>query len=144
VRIDSVQVDQSQHASDSSPRSAGTHASRVEPFPSPVTLDHFLGDFTHEWPLDDVNGLSRLSQEHLAQCGWAPQPPALRDSFSGSVPGSRFFPTQRWGVRLAVEYLPIVLHVELQTLVCSGGCTVVLYGGISNQFVVSVGPAFRF
>jgi hypothetical protein len=42
------------------------------------------------------------------------------------------------------EYLPIVMHTEVQTLVCAGGCVVILNGGVMNQFQLSIGPAFRF
>jgi hypothetical protein len=41
-----------------------------------------------------------------------------------------------------VEYLPLVMHTELQRLVCVGGCVVVLNGGVMNQFELSFGPAF--
>jgi len=40
--------------------------------------------------------------------------------------------------------LPVVMHAELQRLVCIDGCVVVLNGGVMNQFVLSLGPGFRF
>jgi hypothetical protein len=51
---------------------------------------------------------------------------------------------RHFGVRLAVEYVPIVMHTALQRVVCVNGCIVVLNGGIMNQFDVNVGPIFRF
>ena len=109
-----------------------------------VTLDHFLGDFTREWPVEDVQGLRPFITGTLGAVRMgAPASSATRFVF-GLGAGLKVFPTERWGLRLQVEWLPIVLHAELQTLVCSGGCTVVLNGGITNQFLVSVGPAFRF
>jgi hypothetical protein len=109
-----------------------------------VTLDNFLGDFTHEWNLQDAKmihpfltlsaGAARMS---------APASSATRFAF-GIGTGVKVFPTKRWGFRVSVEYLPIVMHAELQRLVCVGGCVVVLNGGVMNQFVLSLGPGFRF
>lgn len=114
------------------------------PFRPGITLDHFLGDFTHEWKLQDAKmiypyltlsaGAARMS---------APASSATRFAF-GIGTGVKVFPTKHWGFRLYVEYLPIVMHAELQRLVCVGGCIVVLNGGVMNQFVFSLGPGFRF
>ena len=109
-----------------------------------ITLDHFLGDFTHEWNLQDAKmihpyltlsaGAARMS---------APASSATRFAF-GVGTGVNVFPSRHWGFRLNVEYLPVVMHAELQRLVCAGGCIVVLNGGVMNQFVFSLGPGFRF
>jgi hypothetical protein len=114
------------------------------PFRPGITLDHFLGDFTHEWKLQDAKmiypyltlsaGAARMS---------APASSATRFAF-GIGTGVKVFPAKHWGFRLNVEYLPIVMHAELQRLVCVGGCIVVLNGGVMNQFVFSLGPGFRF
>jgi hypothetical protein len=40
--------------------------------------------------------------------------------------------------------LPMVMHADLQQVVCTVGCVVVLGGGVMNQFEVTVGPTFRF
>jgi hypothetical protein len=58
--------------------------------------------------------------------------------------GVKVFPRPRWGIRLQVEYLPIVMHAEVQRVVCAGGCIVMLNGGVMNQFVANIGPIFRF
>ena len=73
----------------------------------------------------------------------APASSATRFAF-GIGTGVKVFPAKHWGFRLSVEYLPIVMHAELQRLVCIGGCVVVLNGGVMNQFVLSFGPGFRF
>jgi hypothetical protein len=73
----------------------------------------------------------------------APASSATRFVF-GLGAGIKVFPSPRWGFRIDVQYLPIVLHAELQTLVCTTGCIVALNGGITNQFLVSIGPVFRF
>jgi hypothetical protein len=109
-----------------------------------ITLDHFLGDFTHEFTIRDAPkiypfltlsvGAARMS---------APASSATRFAF-GIGTGVKVFPAKHWGFRLSVEYLPIVMHAELQRLVCIGGCVVVLTGGVMNQFVLSFGPGFRF
>ena len=109
-----------------------------------VSFDHFLGDFTHEWPLEDTRLIRPFVVGTLGAVRMgAPASSATRFVF-GFGAGFKIFPTPRYGIRFQAEYLPIVLHAEVQTLVCAGGCTIVLNGGISNQFVVSVGPVFRF
>lgn len=109
-----------------------------------MTLDHFLGDFTHEWPLEESGTLrpyiiGTLGAVHMG----APASSATRFVFGIGL-GLKVFPNHLWGIRLEAEYLPILLRPEVQTLVCAGGCTVVLNSGVSNQFMVSIGPAFRF
>ena len=109
-----------------------------------ITLDHFLGDFTHEWRVKDAKiiypfltvsaGAARMS---------APASSATRFAF-GIGTGVKVLPTRHWGFLLKVEYLPIVMQGELQRLVCAVGCVVVLNGGIMNQFMLSFGPNFRF
>lgn len=73
----------------------------------------------------------------------APASSATRLAF-GFGGGIKIFPATHWGFRFKMEYLPVVMHAGLQTVVCAGGCIVALDGGIMNQFEVSLGPAFRF
>jgi hypothetical protein len=109
-----------------------------------ITLDHFLGDFTREFDIRDAPGIQPYITGSLgAALISAPASSATRFVF-GVGTGLKIFPTRTWGFRLGVEYLPIVMHTELQKLVCVGGCIVVLNGGIMNQFQVTFGPAFRF
>jgi hypothetical protein len=126
---------------------------RADPIPTPLTMaiersqvhvDHFLADFVREWTLADAKpvrpflgaslGIARLS---------APASSNVRFAF-GIGGGVKIFPKDWWGVRFHVEYLPTVLHAEVQRIVCAGGCIVALSGGLMNQFVVNVGPVFRF
>jgi hypothetical protein len=110
-----------------------------------VTLDHFLGDFTHEWIFNA--GPTTVRPFVTASLGAtrmsAPAGAATRFAF-GIGTGVKVFSHKRWGVRAQLEYLPTVMHAEVQTLVCVSGCIVALNGGLLNQFSMSIGPVFRF
>ncbi len=107
-----------------------------------VTLDHFLGDFTHEWPLESAPAFRPFLVGTLGAVRMsAPASSATRFVF-GIGAGFKVFPSRHWGIRFQAEYLPIVLHAELQTLVCTGGCVIALTGGVTNQFDFSLGPVF--
>ena len=109
-----------------------------------ITLDHFLGDFTHEFTLKEAPKIYPFVTASLGAARMStPASSATRFAF-GIGTGVSVFPAKHWGLRLSVEYLPIVMHAELQRLVCAGGCIVVLNGGVMNQFVFSAGPSFRF
>jgi hypothetical protein len=109
-----------------------------------ISLDHFLGDFTHEFTVREAPHIQpSLTLSVGAARMSAPASSATRFAF-GIGTGVKVFPTRQWGFRVNVEYLPIVMHAELQRLVCAGGCVVILNGGVMNQFVLSLGPAFRF
>ncbi len=114
-------------------------------FRAPVTLDHFLGDFTREWPMEGAKSVrpfltGTLGAVHIS----APAAGATRFVF-GLGGGFKVFPTHHWGLKFQAEYLPIVLHGALEPIVCTAGtCAVALTGGIANQFTVSLGPVFRF
>jgi hypothetical protein len=114
------------------------------PFHPGIAVDHFLGDFTHEFIIRDAPKIYPFLTASLGAARMsAPASSATRFAF-GFGTGVKVFPTKQWGFRVSVEYLPTVMHAELQRLVCVNGCVVVLNGGIMNQFVFSVGPAFRF
>jgi opacity protein-like surface antigen len=119
------------------------------PYSSPalrpsIALDSFLGDFTHEFDLQEGSKIAPFVTGSLgAVLLSAPVSSATRFAF-GIGAGVKVFPAPRWGFRVWVEYQPIVMHTELQSLVCAGGCVVILNGGVINQFQVSIGPAFRF
>lgn len=122
-------------------------------FPTPVTtsafhpdvvLDRFLGDFTHEWTVPEAKVIHPFLSVSLGAVRMStPEASATRFLF-GIGTGLKVFPKRRWGIRFQVEYLPIVMHAELERVVCSVGCIVMLNGGVMNQFDVSIGPAFRF
>ena len=109
-----------------------------------IALDHFLGDFTHEFTIKDAPKIFPFVTASLGAVRMStPASSATRFAF-GIGTGVNVFPARHWGFRLSAEYLPIVMHAELQRLVCAGGCIVVLNGGVMNQFVFSAGPSFRF
>ena len=109
-----------------------------------IALDHFLADFTHEFAIKEAPKIYPFVTASLGAARMStPASSATRFAF-GVGTGVNVFPARHWGFRLSVEYLPIVLHAELQRLVCAGGCIVVLNGGVMNQFVFSAGPSFRF
>ncbi len=115
------------------------------PFFNPaVTVDDYLGDFTHEWKLKETRKVrpfltASLGAAHMT----TPAGGGTRFAFAFST-GAKVFPKPHWGIRFEVEYLPIVMDAELERVVCAGGCIVALSGGLMNQFQVSVGPIFRF
>lgn len=116
----------------------------ASPFTPGIALDHFLGDFTHEFRIKEARNIYPFLTVSLGAARMsAPASSATRFAF-GFGAGVNVFPKKHWGFRLNVEYLPIVMHAELQRLVCVDGCVVVLNGGIMNQFVFSLGPGFRF
>ncbi len=88
---------------------------------------------------------SRTSRVSLgAATMGAPASSATRFAF-GFGSGLKVFPSKHYGFRLGVDYMPIVMNAQLQSLVCVGGaCSFALSGGIMNQFEVNLGPAFRF
>jgi hypothetical protein len=109
-----------------------------------ISLDHFLGDFTHEFNIREAPKIHPFLTVSLGAARMsAPASSATRFAF-GIGSGVNLFPARHWGFRLKVEYLPIVMQTEVQRLVCAVGCIVVLNGGVMNQFVLNFGPAFRF
>jgi Outer membrane protein beta-barrel domain len=115
-------------------------------FRVPITMDRYLADFTHEFTTDDeFKSIQPFISIGLgAATMGAPASSGTRFAFSLGT-GVKIFPTTHWGFRLNVDYMPIVMHAELQRLFCTGGaCSFALSGGVVNQFEVSVGPAFRF
>jgi len=114
-------------------------------FRQTVTLDHFLGDFTHEFPIRETH--DRVSPFVTLSLGAArmstPVESRMRFEF-GIGGGVKIFPKPRWGFRFQVEYLPMVMHAEVQTVVCTGGCVVTINTGVMNQLALSFGPTFRF
>ncbi len=109
------------------------------------TLDHYMGDFTHEWSVSETRDRVKpfltfsLGAARLA----TPVESRMRFAF-GFGTGVKVFLNPRWGFRIQVEYLPTVMNAEVQKVVCAGGCIVMLNGGVMNQFVMSIGPTFRF
>lgn len=109
-----------------------------------VTLDNFLADFTREWPLEGAQKVRPFLTVSLgAALMSTPEASAARFVF-GVGTGFKVYPKPRWGFVFQVEYLPVVMDVDLQRVVCAGGCIVALGGGVMNRFGFTVGPTFRF
>lgn len=110
----------------------------------PLTMNYFMGDFTREFPISDTHDRVRpfvtasLGAVHMS----APAQDSTKFVF-GIGGGLTVFPKPRWGFRFQAEYLPIVMHGDVQ-LVCVGTCVIALDGGLINQVVLSGGPVFRF
>ncbi len=109
-----------------------------------ISVDHFLGDFTHEFPLNNSKYVRPYMTGTLGAARMAaPGGSATRFVF-GIGAGLKISPNPHFGLRIGVEYLPMVMQGEVQKIVCSGGCIVALTGGLTNQFQVTVGPVFHF
>ena len=110
-----------------------------------VTINHFLADFTHEWPIEETH--DRVRPFLTGSLGVAsmstPAETGARFEF-GIGGGVKVFLKRRWGFRFQAEYLPMLMEAEVQNVVCAAGCIVVLNGGLMNQFAVTAGPIFRF
>jgi hypothetical protein len=125
--------------------STGTSINPLATSLADVTLNQFHGDFTREFPLDEVKGLrpflmASVGATHLgtANDGFT------RFSF-GLGTGLKLFWKSRLGVRVQAQWLPIWVEPEVRSFACvSGGCIFVLGGRLTEQFEVSVGPVFRF
>ena len=121
---------------------------QIPPAPSTIrtsaTLDEFLADFSREWPIEEWGPIRPLLTLSLGAARLdVPASSATRFAF-GVGGGLKVFPTHRWGVQFKAEYLPIFLEGGVQRLVCTSTCTVILNGGLVNQFVLSAGPVIRF
>jgi hypothetical protein len=116
----------------------------VSSFRPAVAMDHYLGDFTYEFNVQEAPAVKpfvmvSLGAAHIS----TPAAGTTRFAF-GLGTGVKIFPQRRWGVRIQVEYLPIVTSAEVQRVVCTGGCIVAVTGSLLNQLQVSLGPTFRF
>ncbi len=110
-----------------------------------VTLNQFHGDFTREFPLEEVTGLrpflmASVGATHLG---------AASDGFTrfsfGLGTGLKLFLNSRLGFRVQAQWLPIWVEPEVRSFACGfGGCVAVLSGRLTQQFEVSAGPVFHF
>jgi len=116
----------------------------VGAFRPAVTLDHFLGDLTHEWEIQGAKAFKPFALLSLGAARMSTPAASTTRFVFGFGTGLKVFPKRSWGVRFQVEYLPMVMHADLQQVVCTTGCVVVVGGGLMNQFEVTVGPTFRF
>ena len=110
----------------------------------PVTLDHYLADFTYEWDIEEAKAVRPFVLGSVGAARLSTQISGSTKFAFGLGAGVKLFPQRHWGVRFQVEYLPMVMHAEVQRVICTGGCVVALGGGLLNQFEFSLGPVFRF
>jgi hypothetical protein len=108
-----------------------------------VSMDHFLVDFAREWPVANGKAIPFMTGSLGAARLGAPAGSSTKFAFALGA-GVKIFPERRFGLRVQAEWLPVVMHAEVQRLICAGGCIVGLGGGLMNQFEVSIGPTFRF
>ena len=120
----------------------------INPLAAPtvdVTLNQFHGDFTREFPLDEVHALrpflmASVGATHLGSASNG----FTRFSF-GIGTGLKVSVTPKLGIRVEARWLPIWVQPEVSTFACGfGGCVAVLSGRLTQQFEVTAGPVFRF
>lgn len=109
-----------------------------------VVLNQFLGDFTHEYILDNWRTWARPFV--MGSVG-ATQIDEGTISFTrftfGLGGGVKFFFNRHLGVRMQAEWLPLVINPAVSA-VCGGGCIVNINATIVSQGEVLVGPLFQF
>ena len=120
----------------------------INPLAAPtvdVTLNQFHGDFTREFPLDEVHALrpflmASVGATHLGSVSNG----FTRFSF-GIGTGLKVAVNSKLGIRVEARWLPIWVQPEVSTFACGfGGCVAVLSGRLTQQFEVTAGPVFRF
>ena len=120
----------------------------INPLAAPtvdVTLNQFHGDFSREFPLDEVHAIrpfimASVGATHLASASNG----FTRFSF-GIGTGLKVSVTPKLGIRVEARWLPIWVQPEVSTFACGfGGCVAVLSGRLTQQFEVTAGPVFRF
>ena len=110
-----------------------------------VTLNQFHGDFTREFPLDEVHAIrpflmASVGATHLGSTSTG----FTRFSF-GIGTGLKVSVTPKLGIRVEARWLPIWVQPEVSSFACGfGGCIAVLSGRLTQQFEVTAGPVFRF
>ena len=107
-------------------------------------LDHLMGEFVREWPLEDNAHLRPFVTASVGAAVMSTDVGRNTRFAFGLGGGTKIFPTKRFGIRLQFEWLPTVMHAEIERLACYGGCIVGLGGGLLNQFEVTIGPIFKF
>jgi len=120
----------------------------VNPLAAPiadVTLNQFHGDFTREFPLEEVSSLrpfimASVGATHLSSSSNG----VTRFSF-GIGSGLKIYLKSKLGIRVQAQWLPIWVEPEVSSFACGfGGCVAVLSGRLTQQFEFCAGPIFRF
>jgi hypothetical protein len=110
-----------------------------------IALDHFLGDFTHEFSISDTP--DRVRPYVTVSLGTARMSTPVESTTQfvfGVGGGVKVFAKPHWGFRVQIEYLPLVRAEAGKVACAAGACLIALHGGVMNQFEVSFGPSFRF
>jgi hypothetical protein len=109
-----------------------------------ITIDHFVADFTHEWPLQSAHDVRPFLTVSLGAANLStPVESGIRFQF-GVGGGVKIFLKPRLGIRIQAEYMPMVITTEGQKVVCAQVCVATVSGGLMSQFAVTAGPIFRF
>jgi hypothetical protein len=110
-----------------------------------VTLNQFHGDFTREFPLEEMNRIrpflmASVGATHLGNSSNG----FTRFSF-GIGTGLKVAVNPKLGFRVEARWLPIWVQPEVSSFACGfGGCVAVLSGRLTQQFELTAGPVFRF
>jgi hypothetical protein len=111
-----------------------------------LVLNQFLGDFTHEYILDQWPPWARpyvIGSVGATHVAGGTNGSFTRFSF-GLGGGVKVFPTRHLGFRAQGEWIPLVVNPEVRSFICGGGCVVHLSGTLVSQGEISIGPVFRF
>jgi hypothetical protein len=120
----------------------------VNPLAAPiadVTLNQFHGDFTREFPLEEVNALRPFLMASLGATHLGTSSNGFTRFSFGLGTGLKVSVNSKLGIRVEARWLPIWIQPEVSAFACGfGGCIAVLSGRITQQFEVTAGPVFRF
>jgi hypothetical protein len=116
--------------------------SLVVPFSTDAVLERYLGDFTHEFVLDNQPTLrpflfASLGMSRLSAAGQSYN----RFAF-GAGAGVKWFPLRWLGVRAHGQWLPTLFNPEVKGFACGGGCVVRLGARLTSHVEISLGPVF--
>jgi opacity protein-like surface antigen len=111
-----------------------------------VSIDQFHLDCSHEYVIENWRvwarpyimasiGASRIS-------GTSTFAGYTRVSF-GMGGGIKVFPSEEWGFKVQLEWLPIVFNPQTQ-VACGNGCAIRFGGKLGTQTEITAGPIFRF
>jgi len=109
-----------------------------------VTLDHYLADFAHEWNVESAPAVRPFVMASMGAARMLTPVSANTRFVFGLGAGVKIHPQRHWGFRFHVEWLPMVMHSEVQRVACVSGCVIALGGGLLNQFEFALGPVIRF
>ena len=109
-----------------------------------IRIDRYLADFGYEWTVPDAPIIKPFLIGSLGAARLGGEA-GNNTKFAFAIgAGVKVFPRPRWGFRFQAEYIPTVMHAEVQQIVCVGACLAIVGGGLLSQFQVSIGPTFRF